>query len=503
MPKAAAKSGSSGTSSASGGGRGRGAAKPGGGGRKRAPKAFEFPGYQAAVKWLYDRMDIERTRPGRIDPAVFKLDRMRRLMEELGNPEQALRCVHVAGTNGKGSICAMLTACLRECGYTVGTYTSPHLIDLRERITINNHPIAYTHFTDAMSKVADAASRLPAKMGQLTFFEVITAAAFVHFAEQAVDVAVVEVGLGGKLDSTNIITPEVSVVGAIGLDHTQLLGRTIDAIAEQKAGIFKPGVPALTFQQEAAAVGAMRRVAEKVGAPLQVVGVDVEFSSRFEANPPLGPHMRVGLSTPRVTFEHVPSPLPGEHQAQNCGLVLAAIDKLVERGFDAPESRVIAGLAKTRVSGRMELAWKQPKVLLDGAHNGQAIAAMIRSVGAHHQYDSMIVIFGCCADKDIDDMLSRVSLGADKVIFTKTKHNPRAASPSELTKRFVELSGKMAQSTETLDEALSVAGRAATRDDLICITGSFYLVGEAKRLLADRVEKAEKAEKGSTAGVAV
>ncbi|HBS29966.1 MAG TPA: hypothetical protein DEB06_11100, partial [Phycisphaerales bacterium] len=313
-------------------GGGGGAKRPTPGGKRS--KAFSFPDYKTALKWVYDRTDIERTRPSRIDPKVFKLDRMRKIMEHLGNPERSLRCVHVAGTNGKGSICAMLTACLRECGYTVGTYTSPHLMDIRERITINDHMVSYSHFADSLSRVAEAVAALPARYGEATFFEVVTAAAFVHFAEQAVDIAVIEVGLGGKLDSTNIITPEVALVGAIGKDHTQILGATVDLIAEQKAGIFKPGVPALTFQQEAAAVGAMRRVAQDVGALFEVIGGDVDFSCRFEANPPLGPHMRVGLATPRFTFEHVPVPLQGEHQAPNCGLVLAAIDKLVERGFE-------------------------------------------------------------------------------------------------------------------------------------------------------------------------
>lgn len=460
------------------------------GGKPKKSKAFAFPDYKTALKWVYDRVDVERTRPSRVDPKVFKLDRMRRIMEQLGNPEQSLRCVHVAGTNGKGSICAMLTACLRECGYTVGTYTSPHLIDIRERITINDHMISYAHFMDALARVAEAVAAVPAKLGPPTFFEVVTAAAFVHYAEQAVDVAVVEVGLGGLLDSTNIITPDVAVVGAIGKDHTQLLGNTLEQIAEQKAGIFKPGVPALTFQQEAPVIAAMRRVAESVGAHFEVVGGDVEFSCRFEANPPLGPHMRVGLTTPRVTFEHVPVPLAGEHQAPNCGLVLAAIDKLAERGFEAPEHKVIAGLEKTRLPGRMELAWRQPKVLLDGAHNAQAVTALVKSVGAHVQYDSMIVIFGCAADKDMDAMLSAVSMGADKVIFTRTRHNPRAALPQELARRFTEVSGKMCQSAETLEDALAIAVRAAGREDLICITGSFYLVGEAKRLLAEKAAKA-------------
>lgn len=458
--------------------------------KSRAPV---FANYHAALEFLYDRVDIERMRASRIDPKVFKLDRMRSLLEALGNPHEALRCVHVGGTNGKGSICAMVTSCLRQCGYTVGTYTSPHLIDLRERIMINGSVISHHAITDILGRVATATKKIPPRLGAPTFFEVMTAVSLVQFAEEAVDAAVMEVGLGGKFDSTNVITPEVAAVGSIGFDHMPLLGDTLEKIAEQKAGIFKKGVPALTFQQDKSAVEAMRRVAEEVGASFQVVGDDIEFSLRFEANPQLGPHMRVGLSSERVTFEHIPVPLPGEHQAHNCGLTLAILDKLIERGFELPESKIIAGLESVQIPGRMELAWKEPRIILDGAHNAPAMNALMKSIGAHVPYDSMIVIFGCAADKDIDDLLKKVSLGADKVIFTRARNNARAADPKELARRFNEICQKMCQATETLEEALSVAVRAAGRDDLVCITGSFYLVGEAKKMLAERLEKQQAA----------
>jgi dihydrofolate synthase/folylpolyglutamate synthase len=456
-------------------------------------KAPVFANYHAALEWLHDRLDVERTRPGRIDPKVFKLDRMRHLMEALGNPQDSLRCVHVGGTNGKGSICAMVTQCLRECGYTVGMYTSPHLIDLRERIQINGSVISHHAFTDILGRVCAATKKLSPRLGVPTFFEVMTAVAFVQFAEEAVDAAVIEVGLGGKLDSTNIIIPEVAAVGSIGWDHMQLLGDTLDKIAEQKAGIFKKNVPAITFQQDKSVVETMRRVAEEVGAIYQVVGDDIEFSLRFEANPQLGPHMRVGLSSERVTFEHIPVPLPGEHQAHNCGLTLAILDKLIERGFELPESKIISGLESVHIPGRMELASKEPRIILDGAHNPPAMNALMKSIGAHVAYDSMIVIFGCAADKDLDDLLKKVSLGADKVIFTKARNNQRAADPKDLARRFNEVCQKMCQTTDTLEEALSVAVRAAGRDDLICITGSFYLVGEAKKMLAERDARVQAA----------
>lgn len=466
--------------------------------RTKAAAPTVFTNYPAAVKFLYDRVNVERTRPQRIDPAMFKLERMERLMSALGNPESSLRTVHVAGTNGKGSVVAMLSACLRKSGYTVGTYTSPHLVDLRERIMINDHMIPHAQMTELAGRVADAAEAIPKKLGVPTFFEVITAIGLLYFSEQAVDVAIIETGMGGRLDATNILTPEVAAVTGIALDHTQFLGGTIGAIAREKSGIFKKGVPALTFKQENEALEAMASAAEAAGAAFEVVGKDIEFSYRFEASPQLGPHTRVGLSTERVVYEHVPVPLAGEHQAMNCGLVLAILDKLIERGFELSDADVIRGLSETKLPGRMEMVWREPRILLDGAHNPTAVQALIRSIGAHVPYDSLVVIFGCSADKDVDELLGKVALGADKVIFTKSRGNPRAADPHDLQRRFHEMSAKMSQVAETLDVALSIAVRAASREDLVCITGSFYLVGEAKKALADRLSKAQQAASVST-----
>lgn len=455
--------------------------------RKKGEPAFA--NYNAAVRYLYERMNVERMNARHVDPKIFKLDRMRALLEAMGNPQESVKFVHIAGTNGKGSICAMTTAALRGCGYAVGLYTSPHLVDLRERIQINGQMISHAALTDLMGRAADAASTLSPKLGEPTFFELITAVGFAHFADEAVDIAVIEVGLGGKLDSTNVITPEVAAVASISLDHTQFLGTTPAEIAKQKAGIFKKGVPALTFDQDAAVIEAMRETAAAAGAPFQVVGKDIEFSSRFEDSKQLGKHTRVGLSTAKNLYEHVPVPLPGEHQALNCGLALAIIDKLSERGFDLPSSKVVLGLEETKIPGRMELIWNQPKVMVDGAHNPAALSALSKNIGAHVTYDSLIMIFGCAADKDIDKMLHSVAHTGDKVIFTRVKGNARAADPSDLARRFADLSGKMCQTADSLEESLQLAKRAAGRDDLILITGSFYLVGEAKKLLAEKQAK--------------
>lgn len=449
----------------------------------RAPGGFAT--YAAALRYLNERVNFERARPARIPPDAFKLDRMHALLEALGNPHKDVRCVHVAGSKGKGSTVEMTASCLSACGYAVGVYTSPHLIDVRERIRINRDLIGQAAFTRLLGRIAAAAEELEPRFGAATYFELLTATALTYFAEQAVDVAVIEVGLGGRLDSTNLIRPEVAAVGAIQLEHTQLLGNTVAEIAREKAGIFKPGVPAITIQQPPAAMEAIREVAERVGAPLEVVGETIEFSYRFESSPDLGPHARVCLTSPRSNFEHLPVPLKGEHQAINCGLALAILDKLRERGFDTPERLVAEGLAKTLNPGRMELAWDSPRILLDGAHTADSVHALVKAIGAHIRYDSMVVVFGCAEDKDVRSMLARIALGADKIIFTRSASNARAADPRELQRRFAELSGKMTQVAKTLPDALNLAARAVGRDDLICVTGSFYLVGEAKKYLQD------------------
>jgi dihydrofolate synthase/folylpolyglutamate synthase len=445
--------------------------------------AGEIGNYSAAVRWLLERTDFERMRVVKYSEETFKLDRMRKLLSLLGNPHEQFRSVHVAGTNGKGSTTAMIASMLQGCGYAVGLYTSPHLVDLRERIQVNGVPIDRNDFTDLMKEVAKAAAKLDSEP---TFFEIITALGFKHFAEQAIDLAVVEVGLGGRLDSTNVIRPEVSIITSIDFDHVKLLGNTLPEIAREKAGIFKKDVPALIFESDSSVEKAIREVADQVGAPLRIVNKDIEFSSRFCSTDDLGPHTRVCLYSKTSRLEHLPVPLPGEHQAINCGLALAAIDILKGFGFDVPEDKLTAGLAATKVPGRMDVVSHRPRILCDGAHNPAAMGALMRCVGAHVPYDSMVCIFGCCSDKDVAEMIDKVNLGADKVIFTRASATPRATDPEDLQKLFQERSGKMSQVARTVPEAVEMAVRGVSREDLVCITGSFYVVGEALKYLSER-----------------
>lgn len=453
--------------------------------RRRRP----FADVEAAEKWLYERVNFERVRVPKADPEVFKLDRMRALMSALGDPQGATTLIHIAGSKGKGSVCEMLASCLHANGYATGLYTSPHLVHVRERVRIGGDAIAPEAFARLLGSVRDAAEGLDPSLGAPTFFECVTALAFLHFAEQAVDAAVIEVGLGGRLDSTNIITPEVCGITAIQLEHTAILGDTVEKIAREKAGIMKAGAPCLTVPQAPGVIAVFEEVAAGVGAPLLVLGREVEFTRRFESAHAMGPHTRVCVTTGPLAFEHLPVPFEGEHQGENCALALAILQQLASRGFEIVERLVAQGLASAPRNGRLERVWDRPRVIIDGAHTGESVRCLINAIGAHIRSDSMVVIFGCAADKDIDAMLEQIGRGADKVIFTRAEGNPRAVDPRELARRFEEVHGKMSQVEPTLRDAINTAARAVHRDDLICITGSFHLAGEAKALFGAKTRE--------------
>ncbi len=411
----------------------------------------------------------------------FNLSRMSRLLAALGNPHRQVRCAHVAGTKGKGSTSHMLAAMLEHAGYRTGLYTSPHFMDIRERIRVNSKLITEGDFARLIGRIAPRAARLGEK-DRPTYFELLTAAAFVHFAEHEVDIAVLETGLGGRLDSTNVCKPEVCGITSISYDHMAQLGSTIEAISEEKAGIFKPGIPVISAPQLPGAKRVLKQVAERVGAPIRFVGDEIEYSYRFESSRATGPHSRVCMATGASRFDHVHVPLLGEHQAQNCAVALGMVDALRGRGFDIAEQTAIDGLARVRIEGRMEMIREDPRTIVDAAHNAASIAALMRAIGQNISIDSMVVIFACSADKDIDGMLTQLPLGADKVIFT-TNATPRAADPKDLLTRFMEKTQKMGQMERTLEDAYRTACNCVGRDDLICITGSVYLVGQAKRII--------------------
>lgn len=442
-----------------------------------------FANHEEALAYLNSRPNLERARPGADVADAMKLDRMHALMAALGDVHLGLRVVHIAGSKGKGSTCEMVASCLQASGYVAGLFTSPHLTDVRERIRLGGEMATEAVFDAGLAKVRSAAAAIEAEHGPCSYFEVVTALALLVFAEQAVDVAVLEVGLGGRLDCTNVVTPDVVGLASIQLEHTEILGDTLAQIASEKAGIMKRGVPAISVPQEPEVLDVFRACAETTGATLKVLGEDVVYSCRFEASHDRGPHPKVCVGEEGSGFEHLSVPLLGEHQAANCGLALAILCELREKGFDLPERSVAAGLEQTPRRGRLEQVHDAPRVVIDGAHTPESVRESLRAAGAHMRYDSMVIVFGCARDKKIDAMLTELVRGADKVIFTRSSLNPRAADPAELATRFAEVpDAPMSLSFDDVRDAINAAARGAGKHDVILVIGSFYLAGETKAM---------------------
>ncbi len=436
--------------------------------------------YRQALAYLFEKTDYEKEERVRYNVTTFSLERMEKLLSQLGDPHAKVSMVHIAGTKGKGSTATMLARMLESNGYTVGLYTSPHLVHLHERIVVDSEMITESEMLGLMNRIHPVVEKLSKANDAPTFFEIMTALAFMHFADRNVDIAVIETGLGGRLDSTNVISPKVVGITSLSIDHKLQLGDTLDLIAMEKAGVLKKGIPAITVQQDPEAMSVLKEQAIAVKAPLSITGTDIDFSYRFETSREHGPHTRICLTTPTSKFEHVRVPLYGKHQAINCGLALALLDKLKSSGYEIDTEKAANGLHNVTLPGRMEIICEDPRIMIDAAHNAASIRALIHAIGQNIPYDSMVVIFGCNSDKDVPGMLTQLQYGADKVIFTRSS-SPKAVSPQDLADMYAEICGKMCQTSTTLGEALQLARSAVGREDLICITGSFYLIGQAKR----------------------
>lgn len=439
----------------------------------------DIVGFEAATAWLSERLNVERTPTRRLNvQEVFTLDRMVRLGEALGNPHRSYRVVHVAGSKGKGSVCDMVASALGGCGLAVGLYTSPHLVSLRERIMVAGQEIGERDFAECVAEVASAEASLDPAFRPITYFEALTAAAFVQFARAAVDVAVVEVGLGGRDDATNILTPAVCLITAVQSEHAALLGGSLASIAEHKAGILKRGVPAFTAPQTEEVMAILRARATLVGCPLHVADQDFDLCERVSRSAQGRLARRVSMRCPGACFDSVNVPLPGAHQTRNLALVLAAVDAL---GIKADVAALNAGLCRTPRRGRLELVCDSPRIVIDGAHTPESLEATLEALPGEFDYDSLTVVFGCAEDKDASAMISRLARGADKIIVTKASNHPRAVSPGALKK--LNATGPCTLGAATVREALSTASRGAGARDLILVTGSFAVAGEAKAAL--------------------
>lgn len=442
--------------------------------------------YADVMAILKSRMNVEATPPHTLDAAkAFSLERISQVLARLRNPHLDLRVVHVAGSKGKGSVCELTAAAVRACGCTVGLFTSPHITDLRERIRVDGAMIGEGDLARVVDEVIVAEKAALKGKEQLTQFELLTAAAFVHFRRQAVDVAVIEVGLGGAGDATNVVKPVVCVVTSIQREHTQILGDTLPEIAAHKAGIIKDGVPTLTLPQTNEVMRVLRQRCGEVEAPLDVLDHSIPYAHRYQTGADGIVRMMVTVECDGTKLEGVPVPFAGEHQAFNTGLAMAAAVRALPKGVKVRPGEVARAMAGVHQNGRLEIIQARPLVLADGAHTPDSIRATLRTLASHFRLEPLTVVFGCAADKDVHAMLRELAQGADRVIFTRAPM-PRAASHDELRLVYSTLCDRAALSVASPEEALSRAVRATPTRGGVLVVGSFSLVGMAREACGRR-----------------
>lgn len=400
--------------------------------------------YTDSVQFLYALGNEMKT-------AKLGLERIRALLEVLGNPHKAYRIVHVAGTNGKGSTCAMIDAGLRAAGMRTGLFTSPHLVEPTERIQIDGMPVSQAQFSEAFDVVHEAAATRADLDAHPTYFETVTAMAFWLFREMGVEIAVVEVGLGGRLDSTNVVEPELTVITPIDLDHQNFLGDTIELIAAEKAGILKRGVPAVFAKQSPRA----KAVLEAKAAELNL---KVSHAEDFAIH-------ELEVYSRGSRFSGVECPLAGEHQVDNAITAALALDAL---GISR------AGIAEARWPGRLEHVSPNPDVVLDGAHNPAGARALAQYVNRFYADRKKWMIFGAMGDKAVEELAAILFPLADELILTAA-NSSRSMPPEEIAART-----RRGRTAPNVVDALHLVAQEASADDVIIVTGSLFLVGEAR-----------------------
>ena len=422
--------------------------------------------YNQALNYLYSFVDYSLKKSSELAKADFNLDRMRELMAALGNPERQYAIIHVAGTKGKGSTSALMASALRAAGYKTGLYTSPHLQDYVERIQINGQPVSHAGLVELVEQVKPSVERIP----MLTTFEITTALGFLYFAQQKVDAAVIEVGLGGRLDATNVVTPRVAVITSLSYDHMAVLGNTLTLIAGEKAGIIKPGIAVVSSPQVDEARVVLEKVCAKHHAPLTIVGRDVNYRA--------GEYSLDGqdltLFTPQPVNLHIP--LLGGHQVVNAA---TAYTSLKVSGLAISEDAIRKGFAEVYWPCRFEIIQREPPVILDSAHNTDSFEKLTRTLDKYFPGKAVVLIFGSSEDKDMAGMLTTLKKQLDLVLATKAVH-PRAIDPEKI----IELATRIGIRTEpavpveaALVRALEVA---ADGDKIVVSAGSMFVTAEVK-----------------------
>jgi dihydrofolate synthase/folylpolyglutamate synthase len=445
--------------------------------------------YQKALDYLYSFINYEHRRVDQYAPENMSLARPARLLNLLGDPQLTFPSLHIAGTKGKGSVAVMCATSLSAAGLRVGLYTSPHLVEFRDRMRVlhsedDDGRISESQFVAIVEMLEPAVEQVPG----ITWYELVTALAFMHFARQNVDVAVVEVGLGGRLDATNLLTPLVSVITSLSLDHTYLLGDTVAEIAAEKGGIIKPDVPVISGPQAPEALRVLAEVARERGAPLTVVGQDWKYIASRDQIDLARPNedwkqQIVVTATPGSTlvpyFTELDLALAGKHQQENAVVALAALDRVHSYFPELNLEAIRLGLANVRWPGRLQLLSSgedHPAILLDCAHNVDSAEKLSFALRNDYVYDKLWLILGVTVDKDISGILRTLLPLTNQVILTASSH-PRAASLEQLRQIAADLRYD-AGSQPDVAGALTTVWPAAGPNDLIAVAGSIFVVGD-------------------------
>ncbi len=430
--------------------------------------------YQQAIDYLSSYTDYEVVPRLAHTAANYDLRRVDELLSLIGNPHLKARSVHIAGTNGKGSTAAMIASALTASGYITGLYTSPHLHTWRERIRVGRELISEDELSALVTRLQPEIEAVNerATYGRLTTFELLTTLAFAHFAGKGAQFQVLEVGMGGKFDATNVITPEVCVITAISFDHTEVLGSSLAEIAVEKAGIIKPGCVVVTSPQLDEADSVLEDACVNRGTKLIKTGRDVTGQSTG-----LDGNRQLLQVKGRLASYELSIPLLGRHQVDNAATAVAALEVLTEKGFNISPASISHGLAQVSWPGRLQILSRRPLIVVDGAHNPSGAQKLRESLAQYFKFARAILVIGASEDKDIAGIVSQLAPLFNRVIVTHSRH-PRVKAPAAIAAEFARY-GVETETADNVPQALSRATALASDQDLICVAGSLFIVAEA------------------------
>lgn len=408
----------------------------------------------------------------------YGLERTERLLDILGNPHKKIKCIHVAGTNGKGSTTSIITSILMEEGFKVGMYTSPYLEEFEERIQINRENIKKEELAFYMRDVKKAVDEVIKEgYSHPTEFEIITCLMFLYFYVKKVDYAVIEVGLGGRLDSTNVIKPLVSVIASISLDHTNILGSSLKEIAREKGGIIKEDIPLVLYPQEEEALNELKNIAEEKNSKIYEVKKD--DGELLDIIKERDYYQKIKIKG-ELDIYYLNLKLLGEHQILNCALAVKTVEVLSKlEGFKI--NNLKKGVENAKWKGRLEVLNKKPTVVIDGAHNIQGIKSLTRNVTKYFKYNNLYLLIGILADKQVEEMINEIAPLSKKIIAL-TPNSDRAELSSELKKEIEKVNNNV-ESFESYEDAFKSILKVAKEEDLILVTGSLYMIGEMRGII--------------------